>query len=186
MSVSERSQAGFVQNVPGHDSCQLELQDSVCGGRHTLLLTGELDIASCPVLDVALAELCTDGTSAVVLDLRKLTFMDSTGIHAVLVAKELSDAHGCELLVIAGQPQVLRVFAASGLLDHLPLQIDNVDPGCALSGTWPQRNRLLTASRFKTFAPSRPVDLVRRKPRFRVDPHAAGIDEMIPTDRSTI
>lgn len=134
MSVSGQSQTGFVQNVPRYGSSQFELQDVVCGGQHTLLLTGELDIASCPPLDAAIAEVCTDGTNAVVLDLSKLTFMDSTGIHVVLVAKGLCAAHGCDFLVIPGQPQVLRVLAVSGLLDHLPLWIDNNDTGSALSG----------------------------------------------------
>jgi len=82
VSVIEQSQTRFVQNVPRYGSSQLQLQDVVCAGRHTLLVTGELDIASCPALDAALPEVCIDGTTAVVLDLRKLTFLDSTGIHA--------------------------------------------------------------------------------------------------------
>jgi len=55
--------------------------------------------------------------------------MDSTGIHAVIRAKELCAGHGCEFLVILGQGQVLRLLELSGLLERLPLQIDESDPG---------------------------------------------------------
>jgi hypothetical protein len=39
-------------------SC-LELQDVVCADRHTLVLSGEIDIASVAALDVALIRICT-------------------------------------------------------------------------------------------------------------------------------
>jgi anti-anti-sigma factor len=39
-------------------------------------------------------------TRAVVLDLSRLTFMDSTGIHAVLLTKQLCAEHGCGFFVV--------------------------------------------------------------------------------------
>ena len=120
----KNGQGKNVQNVPRHASSQFEVHGVVCDGQHTLLLTGELDIASRPALGAALAEACTDGTTALVLDLRKLTFMDSTGMSALLVAKKLCAEHGCDFCVIPGQARVLRVFAITGLLDRLNLPTD--------------------------------------------------------------
>jgi anti-sigma B factor antagonist len=130
----KNGQGKDVQNVPGHAPSQFEVHGVVYDGQHTLLLTGELDIASRPVLGAALAETCTDGTTAVMLDLRKLTFMDSTGMVALLVAKKLCVEHGCDFCVILGQPRVLRVFAITGLLDRLNLLTDESQVSSELSG----------------------------------------------------
>ena len=99
-----------------------EVQHVACETEHTLVLTGELDLASCPALNTAVARICTDATTAVVLDMRKLTFIDSSGIHAVLLAQQLCAEHECEFLVLPGQAQVQRVFEITGLLDHLPFR----------------------------------------------------------------
>jgi anti-sigma B factor antagonist len=102
----------------------LQLQDLVCGDTHTLVMSGELDMAGCSALSAVLAHLCRDGIEALVLDLRRLSFVDSSGIHAILRARELCSEHGCELRVIPGQAQVQRAFAICGLLDQLPFRDD--------------------------------------------------------------
>lgn len=110
---------------------RLQIQHAVCDGEHTVMLTGELDLASATVLSTALAHICTDGTRAVVLDLRRLSFIDSTGIHAMLMTQALCAGHGCELRVLPGQAQVQRVFAICGLLDQLPFR----DSSSSVSGS---------------------------------------------------
>ncbi len=101
------------------------MQDVVCEGQHTLVLAGELDMVSSAVLHAALERVCADATTAVVLDLSRLTFMDSTGIHAVRLTKELCAEHGCEFHLIPGPAQVQRVFEITGLLDRLPFRRDD-------------------------------------------------------------
>jgi anti-sigma B factor antagonist len=106
----------------------------ICDGQHTLVMTGEVGLASRVVLDAALAHICTDPTTAVVLDMRKVTFIDSCGIQAVLTAEALCKQHGCEFTLIPGQPQVQRVFEISGLLHHLPFRDDESRADPDLSG----------------------------------------------------
>ena len=101
---------------------QLELQDCICGSEHVLLLRGELDMACSPTLDAALKRICTDQVQALVLDLSQLTFIDSTGLRAILLARELCESHGSELRLIPGPSQVQRLFEVTGLLDRLPFQ----------------------------------------------------------------
>jgi anti-sigma B factor antagonist len=125
MAVFEPSDTKHVPNVPDEIARQLELQDVICGGRRTLRLTGELDMASCPALDDVLLHICTDETTALVLDLRNLTFMDSAGIESVLVAQRRAQELGCEFLLVPGPPQVQRVFEVLGLVDHLHFQTEN-------------------------------------------------------------
>jgi anti-anti-sigma factor len=97
----------------------LEMQVVACGGEHTVVLGGELDMASSPSVHAALVHVCTDDTSVVRLDLSKLAFIDSSGIRTVLAAKELCAEHGCGFQVVPGQAQVQRAFALTGLLNEL-------------------------------------------------------------------
>jgi anti-anti-sigma factor len=131
MAVEERSYTAILTKMPAQ---QLTLQHAICNEKHTLVLTGELDTDSAPALNEALAHICRDGTTAVVLDLRKLTFMDSSGIRAVLLTQALCAEHGCELRLLPGQPQVQRAFAICDLLDRLPFRDDADDVASETSG----------------------------------------------------
>jgi anti-sigma B factor antagonist len=99
-----------------------EVQDVVSDGRHRLVLTGELDLGPAAELEAMLLRLCADGTKEITLDLSKLTFMGSTGLRTVLLAKELCEQHGCEFLLIAGPKNIQRMFELTGLIDALPFQ----------------------------------------------------------------
>lgn len=101
---------------------QLELCEEVDGARHTLALAGELDMTCSSVLQTALHRICTDDADTIVLDLSKLTFMDSTGLRAILLAEELCEEHRCRFVLTPGPPQVQRLFAVTGLLDRLPFE----------------------------------------------------------------
>jgi anti-sigma B factor antagonist len=107
--ASQGSQPGF------------EVQQSVRDGRHTLLLIGELDLAVAAGLEATVLGLCGEGVSAVELDLSRLTFMDSTGLRAVLRAQELCAEHGYDFLVIPGSGQVQRLLELTGTTDVLPM-----------------------------------------------------------------
>jgi anti-sigma B factor antagonist len=88
----------------------------------TLVLSGELDLACAPTLDAALERACTDQVKTLTLDLSKLTFMDSTGLRAILLADDLCERHDCKLVVIPGTAQIQRLFEVTGLLERLPFQ----------------------------------------------------------------
>jgi anti-anti-sigma factor len=57
----------------------------------TILLEGELDLASQDVLSEAIGMLAADG-GPITLNLEKLEFMDSSGLRAVIVAARQADA----------------------------------------------------------------------------------------------
>jgi anti-sigma B factor antagonist len=100
-----------------------ELHDHVREARHTLVLKGELDMACSPVLDETLRDVCADQTDDVVLDMSRLTFLDSTGLRSILLAGALCESHGCGLSLIPGPPQVQRLFEVTGLTDRLPFLV---------------------------------------------------------------
>ena len=97
-------------------------------------LCGELDLASAGQLDTAIAELCADGAKRIVLDMRELAFMDSTGLRSVLVGAELCEVSGCELLIGRASPQVERLFEVSGVGERLPRRAGSADPQSAADG----------------------------------------------------
>jgi anti-sigma B factor antagonist len=90
------------------------INSSTCpNGTVRVSLEGELDVASAPELLDALDELRRKDTWFV-LDLRKLHFMDSTGLRAVIrVSKQVSD-EGRTMRVIRGPDLVQRVFEITG------------------------------------------------------------------------
>jgi anti-sigma B factor antagonist len=84
----------------------------------TVRLAGELDHASAPELVATLA-LAVDSSSDLRLDLRALTFMDSTGLHIIVnVARALADRG--TLVLIGPTPPVARVLQITGIVDLIP------------------------------------------------------------------
>jgi anti-sigma B factor antagonist len=98
----------------------LSVQDSIAAGRHTLKLSGELDLASAPELDDLMERACQDSAHAITLDLSALSFIDACGLRSILTANKLCEQRAYKLALVAGQPQVQRVFELTGLADVLP------------------------------------------------------------------
>ena len=61
-------------------NANLRIDQTTDDGITTLVMTGELDEATCPALDECLAVHCRPG-ARIVLDLRSLNFMDSAGVE---------------------------------------------------------------------------------------------------------
>lgn len=87
--------------------------------RVVLRLTGELDLASAPILERALEGEDVTGAPLVVLDLDGLEFVDSTGLRAILLAHSGSSARGREFAITPGSPQVQRLLSITSVTDHL-------------------------------------------------------------------
>jgi anti-anti-sigma factor len=100
-------------------AARLGVEELVWGGRRTLILTGRLDLVSAPMLNATLLKRRGYGTNKIALDLSELTSIDSTGVRSVLSAKELSESHGYEFVLIPGPRHIQRFFELAGLLDVL-------------------------------------------------------------------
>ena len=94
-------------------------------GSHTVVsLRGELDIAAEGELAAGLGLVLAPPTRVLTVDLRELSFLDSTGLRALLQLRTRCEAHDCRLLLIPGGPTVRRAFDVSGLTGHFTI----VDP----------------------------------------------------------
>jgi anti-anti-sigma factor len=96
-----------------------------------ITVSGELDIASAPEFEQALDQIRSEQTKLVIVDLRKLEFMDSTGLSIIVRAHQRLSESDCELTLIKGQPQVQRLLDLTGVADRLRLVSE---PGELLSG----------------------------------------------------
>jgi anti-anti-sigma factor len=98
----------------------LEVQQDVSGDDTTVRLSGELDISTAPELERVLGHLTVpEGPARIVLDLRDLRFMDSTGLRLVVTADLRLRRENRELALIAGPESVHRVFRLAMLEERL-------------------------------------------------------------------
>jgi anti-sigma B factor antagonist len=80
---------------------------------------GELDLATVPAVEAELRELRAAGFTNLVLDLREVCFLDSTGLHLIVDWHATGEADGISFGLIAGPPAVQRLFDLSGLRGRL-------------------------------------------------------------------
>jgi anti-anti-sigma factor len=98
------------------------IQEHAEDDRYTLVLTGELDLASAPVLEAATVRLCANGANEIVFDLGRLSFIDSTGLRTILSSMNLCEEHLCDFWLLPGPRAIQRLFELAGLLERLPFR----------------------------------------------------------------
>lgn len=96
-----------------------------------IAVSGELDVATAPQLDAALQKQ-PDVAARVVLDLSRVSFMDSTGLRVLLQAHDVAQARGRQLTIVPSD-SVTRVIRLTGLAQRLLDETD--DPSRISSGT---------------------------------------------------
>jgi anti-anti-sigma factor len=88
-------------------------------------VSGELDIATSPELDRVLRE-AGHQAHLLVLDLRRVTFIDISSVRVILAAASRARPEGCRLMVARGPAHVDRMFALTGARERLV--IFDLDP----------------------------------------------------------
>jgi anti-anti-sigma factor len=97
------------------------VQTHITGRTVRLALSGELDLVSSSALEQAMAELPASDIESLVIDLRGLEFMDSTGLHVLLRAQQQASDLGRRFALVRGPDQVQRLFDLTGLTDTLTI-----------------------------------------------------------------
>ena len=94
---------------------------------HTVVaLNGEIDIHSAPRMREKLVELISQGRCRIVLDLRAVDFLDSSGLGVIVGALQRVRSAGGDLTVAGAPPQIHRVIEMSGLAGVFSM-FDDVD-----------------------------------------------------------
>ncbi|MGH2878053.1 MAG: STAS domain-containing protein [Solirubrobacteraceae bacterium] len=100
----------------------LEVASAADDGAVTVTLRGELDLASVVALQERLTAVEQGAPALIVLDLSELSFIDSSGLRALLLAEERARQGGRELRLTQGSDAVQRVFEMTGTRDLLHFQ----------------------------------------------------------------
>ena len=89
--------------------------ESLDRGIHVVSVRGEVDLATGPEFERALAALPEDAMESVIVDLTDCSFMDSTGLHLLTRTQHRIDRSAGRLAVVSANRSVLRAFGLTGL-----------------------------------------------------------------------
>ena len=89
------------------------------GSAWVVAAVGELDLRTSPELEERLDRVWGSGAELVILDLRQIEFMDSTGLRVLLGAHQRAQESGRRFALVRGADQVERVLTLTGVRDLL-------------------------------------------------------------------
>jgi anti-sigma B factor antagonist len=91
-------------------------------GRRAYLVSlgGEIDLHVAPRLSEELHGAIANGARRLVVDLGGVSFIDSSGIAALVRAAERLRARGAELVLVCDDHRILRALEVTGLDGRLP------------------------------------------------------------------
>ena len=94
-----------------------------------MALVGELDLSSVAKVQEELRRIEADAPATLVVDLSKLTFLDSTGLRCIVTADERAREQGRRIVIVRGPDAVQRVFAITRLEERLEIVDDAAAAG---------------------------------------------------------
>jgi anti-sigma B factor antagonist len=87
-------------------------------------LVGELDLSTVAKVQEELRRVEASSPATLVVDLSKLTFLDSTGLRCIVTADERARTDGRRIVIVRGPDAVQRVFTITRLEDRLEMVDD--------------------------------------------------------------
>lgn len=100
-------------------------------GEAIVEISGEIDVDSATAIEPVLDEALRQSDAEVVIDLTRVTFMDSSGIGMLISAKERADEAGVVIVLRSPSHPVRRVLELGGVADWFGL----ADPGQPSGGS---------------------------------------------------
>jgi anti-sigma B factor antagonist len=98
----------------------LDFQTTRNGSVAVIAATGELDLSGAAILEAEIERLAAEpDLGTVVLDLRGLEFMDSSGLRLVVLADMRARDAGRRFALVPGPETVHRVFEITRMSDRL-------------------------------------------------------------------
>ena len=85
------------------------------GDAAVVIPTGELDLATAPALEASLSRAFGDDSGHVVLDLRELEFIDSSGLRTLLTARRQAEDEEQQFSLVAGHRGLERTLEIAGV-----------------------------------------------------------------------
>lgn len=89
------------------------------GAAIVLAVSGELDLAASPTLEEELDRAFADSAEHLIIDLRELDFIDSTGLSVLVKAHQRAEDSGRRFGLVNGGSQVRRLLNLTGIAERL-------------------------------------------------------------------
>jgi anti-anti-sigma factor len=102
----------------------LEVRTEERNGLVHVALLGELDLSTVAKVQEELRKAEAESPPTLVVDLSKLTFLDSTGLRCIVTADERARDEGRRVVIVRGPDPVQRVFAITRLEERLEMVDD--------------------------------------------------------------
>jgi anti-sigma B factor antagonist len=93
----------------------LSMTASCAGGQAVLQVQGEVDLHSASRLTDRLTAILDAHEHSVVVDLSPLSFLDSTGLGALVAARNRAEQTGATLRLVCTSERLLKLFRITGL-----------------------------------------------------------------------
>jgi anti-anti-sigma factor len=98
---------------------------SQTGDAIRIVMTADLDMHTARRAQPVIEAVCEARPSKVVIDLSRLEFVDSHGLHLVVLAHRTLTAAGCSIVLVAPPAHIRRAFAIAGLDGLFPRRTGN-------------------------------------------------------------
>jgi anti-anti-sigma factor len=102
----------------------LEVRTEDRNGLVHVALMGELDLSTVAKVQEELRKVEAGSPPTLIMDLSKLTFLDSTGLRCIITADERAREEGRRVVIVRGPDPVQRVFAITRLEERLEMVDD--------------------------------------------------------------
>jgi anti-sigma B factor antagonist len=100
----------------------VELRTETNGHAVTVVtVSGDIDMSTAPQLDEHLTELSDGGARAIVVELSKVDFLDSSALGALVGVHKHVAAAGGTLKLVCSHPKIERIFAITRLTEVIPV-----------------------------------------------------------------
>lgn len=99
----------------------MQIETTSSSDRQVLMVSGEVDLATSPDLDVAIIATLESGTESLVIDLTDVTFMDSSGLGVIVRGLKRCREADKDLDLVISNERVLKVFGITGLDQVIPI-----------------------------------------------------------------
>ncbi|WP_433332418.1 STAS domain-containing protein [Spirillospora sp. CA-294931] len=103
------------------DQSDLQFITDRVGDHHVVWVTGDIDISTASALGAYLSAALTQDGKDLVVDLSGVTFMDASGLAALLRADHHATRTGGRLKLAAPAPVITRLLTITGLTNHFAI-----------------------------------------------------------------
>jgi anti-sigma B factor antagonist len=103
---------------------ELQIAEQKDGALCVLTLVGEVDVYTAPSLKEKLVDNIESGCSNVLVDMEKVTFIDSSGLGVLVSGLRRARERGGSVRILCTRENILKIFRITGLDKVFPIFSD--------------------------------------------------------------